>query len=172
MTSQAPLAMALSKLMQRGPYESTVDLEKELQQSFSGLQTLSHSSANTPQLPQALLYAILTSPTVAAASSYLHQLTAITAVTGDGYAPFVSLLLRLVNEYYSKLLDQPRNHVLWLVRQLISFNATDIDSLCLSLLRQVCDPMYMSVIFWSASSFPPLYASRERILYGCPILVR
>lgn len=144
MASQNPAAaMPASKLMQRHEYESPLDFEKELQQSFSSLQTLltpplnlSHSSANNPQLPHALLYAILTNP-VSTASSYLNQLTALTSVTGDGYNPFVTLLLRLVNECYPKLLDQPRSQVLWLLRQLIIFNAADIDNLCVTLLRQV-----------------------------------
>lgn len=143
MASQNPAAtMSVPKLMQRHEFESPLDFEKELQQSFSSLQTLltpplnlSHSSANNPQLPHALLYAILVNPV--SASSYLNQLTALTSVTGDGYNPFVTLLLRLVNECYPKLLDQPRSQVLWLLRQLITFNAADIDNLCVTLLRQV-----------------------------------
>jgi len=144
MTSQAPAAaMSVSKLMQRHSFESPTELEKELQQAHFSLQSLltppynvSHSTANTPQLPHALLYAILTSST-SAASSYLHHLTALTTITGDGYTPFVAVLLRLVNECYPKLLDQPRSQLLWLLRQLITFNAADIESLCVTLLRQV-----------------------------------
>ena len=160
MTSQAPAAaMSVSKLMQRHSFESPTDLEKELQQAHASLQTLltppynvSHWTANTSQLPQALLYAILTSP-ASAASSYLHHLTALTTITGDGYTPFVAVILRLVNDCYPKLLEQPRNQVLWLLRQLITYNAADIDNLGITLLRQVC-----------------LISSRAHIfLFGCEI---
>lgn len=144
MISQAPAAAtSVSRLTQRHSFEIPSELEKELHQAHVNLQSLltppyniSHSTANTPQLPQALLYAILTSST-AGASTYLHHLTALTTITGDGYTPFVAVLLRLVNECYPKLLDQPRSHVLWLLRQLITFNAADIESLCVTLLRQV-----------------------------------
>ena len=158
MTSQAPAAaMSVSKLMQRHAFESPTEVEKELQQAHASLQSLltppynvSHSTANTPQLPQALLYAILTSP-MSAASAYLHHLTALTTITGDGYTPFVAVILRLVNDCYPKLLDQPRTQVLWLLRQLITYNAADIDNLGITLLRQVCPispRSYRSLFGW------------------------
>ncbi|CAM6048862.1 unnamed protein product [Sphagnum compactum] len=136
--------MAMSKLMHRSAYETIEELERELQQSYTSLQTLltspyhlSHSSAPTPQLLQALLYAILTSENPNSSSSYLTHLKAVTASTSDGYATFVSLLRRLVNECYPKLLEQPCSQILWLLRQLIDLNAVDVEHLCSSLLRQV-----------------------------------
>jgi len=136
--------MAMSKLMHRSAYETIEELERELQQSYTSLQTLltspyhlSHSSAPTPQLLQALLYAILTSENPNSSSSYLTHLKAVTASTSDGYATFVSLLSRLVNECYPKLLEQPCSQILWLLRQLIDLNAVDVENLCSFLLRQV-----------------------------------
>jgi len=136
--------MAMSKLMHRSAYETIEELERELQQSYTSLQTLltspyhlSHSSAPTPQLLQALLYAILTSENPNSSSSYLTHLKAVTASTSDGYATFVSLLSRLVNECYPKLLEQPCSQILWLLRQLIDLNAVDAENLCSFLLRQV-----------------------------------
>lgn len=130
-----------SKLMQRGSFEAVDELENSLLQSFTSLQSTltspyqlsaGHSPAQSVQLSQALLYAILIQP--ASALSYITQLT---AVINDGYASFVATIIRLVNESYPKLLDQPRNQILWLLRQLISFSAADVDNLCICLLRQV-----------------------------------
>lgn len=155
MTSQAPAAaMSVSKLVQRHSFESPTELEKELQQAHASLQPLltpplnvSHSTANTPQLPQALLYAMLTTP-AASAANYLHHLTAVTTITGDGYSGFVGVMSRVVNDCYPKLLEQARNQVLWLLRQLISYNAADIDNLCTTLLRQVRKEFRLCTYSW------------------------
>lgn len=168
--------MSVSKLTQRLSFESPTEIEKELQQAHSSLQSLlsppynlSHSTANTPQLPQALLYAILTSPTTAA-SPYLHHLTALTTITGDGYTPFVAVLLRLVNECYPKLLDHPRSQVLWLLRQLITYNAADIDILCATLLRQVAGGDLSTGNVWLATQLLDVMLSHEQWLYEKPHL--
>jgi len=149
--------MAMSKLMHRSAYETIEELERELQQSYTSFQTvltssyhLSHSPATTPQLLQAILYAILTSPNPSSSSSYLTRLTAVTASTSDGYAPFVDLLYRLVNEFYPKLLEWPRSQILWLLRQLIKLDAVDVEPLCLSLLRQVSGGDLSSGNVWLA----------------------
>ncbi|KAG0573724.1 hypothetical protein KC19_VG203900 [Ceratodon purpureus] len=177
MTSQAPAAaMSVSKLMQRHAFESPTEVEKELQQAHASLQSLltppynvSHSTANTPQLPQALLYAILTSP-MSAASAYLHHLTALTTITGDGYTPFVAVILRLVNDCYPKLLDQPRTQVLWLLRQLITYNAADIDNLGITLLRQVASGDLSTGNVWLATQLIDVMLSYEQWLYEKPHL--
>ncbi|CAK9268434.1 unnamed protein product [Sphagnum jensenii] len=149
--------MAMSKLMHRSAYETIEELERELQQSYTSFQTvltssyhLSHSPATTPQHLQAILYAILTSPNLSSSSSYLTRLTAVTASTSDGYTPFVCLLVRLVNEFYPKLLEWPRSQILWLLRQLIELDAGDVESLCLSLLRQVSGGDLSSGNVWLA----------------------
>ncbi|CAM6043108.1 unnamed protein product [Sphagnum compactum] len=150
-------SMAMSKLMHRSAYETIEELERELQQSYTSFQTvltssyhLSHSPATTPQLLQAILYAILTSPNLSSSASYLTRLTAVTASTSDGYAPFVSLLRRLVNEFYPKLLEWPRSQILWLLRQLIELDAVDVEPLCLLLLRQVSGGDLSSGNVWLA----------------------
>jgi integrator complex subunit 3 len=175
MTSQAPAAaMSVSKLVQRHSFESPTELEKELQQAHASLQPLltpplnvSHSMANTPQLPQALLYAMLTSP-ASGAATYLHHLTAVTTITGDGYSGFVGVMSRVVNDCYPKLLEQARNQVLWLLRQLISYNAADIDNLCTALLRQIAGGDLSSGNVWLASQLLDVMVSFEQWVYERP----
>lgn len=129
---------AESMLLRKGPYDAKDELEDILFESFTSLhmqlkppyQLHSMTAAEHAQLNQALLYGILTQQQ--SQQSYIMHLA---AVTRDGYAGFVSILRRIVHELYLKLLDQPRRHLLWLVRQLISLAAAEVDTLCLSLMR-------------------------------------
>eukprot|EP00250_Pteridium_aquilinum_P010622 c19520_g5_i1 orf=3-779(-) len=129
-----------SKLLRRGPFDTKEELESSLHDAYTSLQSQltlssqlhSHSDSDLKQLNRALIYGVLTRP-----QAQQSLITHLAAVTRDGYACFVSILLRLVNELYPKLLDQPRRHLLWLVRQLISLSASDVDALCLSLLRRI-----------------------------------
>ncbi|XP_024538045.1 integrator complex subunit 3 [Selaginella moellendorffii] len=141
-----------SKLLHRGSHEAQDELEIILSQAYSTFQAQLSASylstvppAQRGPLTQALLYAILIQPqggggagassaTSSSATSLINQLTTITT---DGYAAFVGLLLRLVNDSYAKLLEHPRGQIIWLLKQLIEFYATDVDNLCLLLLRQI-----------------------------------
>ncbi|MCO5586819.1 hypothetical protein L7F22_040763 [Adiantum nelumboides] len=129
-----------SMLLRKGPFDAKDELEGSLFESFTSLhmqlkppyQLHSYSEADIILLNQALVYGILTQPQLQ--KSYIMHLA---AVTRDGYAKFVSILSSLVNESYAKLLDQPREHLLWLVRKLVSLAAAEVDTLCFCLLRYI-----------------------------------
>ncbi|KAI5056128.1 hypothetical protein GOP47_0029649 [Adiantum capillus-veneris] len=136
----AQLTGTESILLRKGPFDAKDELESNLFESFKNLQMQlkppyqlhSHSEAGLVQLNQALLYGILTQP-----QSQQLYIMHLLAVTRDGYAGFVSIISRLVQESYLKLLDQPRQQLFWLVRQLISLTAAEVDTLCICLLRRI-----------------------------------
>mgnify|MGYP002775512892 CR=1 FL=1 len=140
MAQRPPQDAEEGKILMRSPYEAKEDFENSLYQSFVSFQAQltppyhispqSLPSGDLTQLNQAWIYAFLTQPRMQQ-SLFTH----LTAITTDGYACIVSVLLRLVNEHYPKLLDQCRTQLLLLVKQLIALSASEVENLCLSLLR-------------------------------------
>ncbi|CAM6116565.1 unnamed protein product [Calypogeia fissa] len=170
----AILNMASLKFMHRGPFEAANELEETLVRSYVSL----HSQLTPPyhlstltgaqhaHLTQALLCGILLSPSAAPS-----HVTHLTAVTTDGYASFVSILLRLVNESYPKLMEQTRAQILWLLKQLISLTAADVDTLCLSLLRQVAGGDLTPGNVWLAAQLLEVMKSSWVWVSGSPVVL-
>ncbi|KAH7278133.1 hypothetical protein KP509_38G025700 [Ceratopteris richardii] len=117
-------------------------------------QLHSRTPADLVKLNQALVYGILTQQQ----SQQLYVMH-LAATTRDGYAGFTTILIRLVQESYLKLLDQPRHHLLWLVKELIGFAAAEVDTLCLSLLRRIVggDTSHWNV--WLAGQMLNIFSS-------------
>ncbi|KAL2653043.1 hypothetical protein R1flu_021171 [Riccia fluitans] len=161
------------RLMNRGANEAPDELEEQLVRSyvvFQGQLTPAYhlntlSPAQHAQLTQALLFGILHNPSAAPS-----HVTHLTAVTTDGYASFVAILLRMVNESYIKLLEQSRTQMLWLLRQLINLSASDVDNLCLSLLRQVAGGDLSAGNVWLASELLQILKSCWSWFSGIPTL--
>ncbi|KAL3684874.1 hypothetical protein R1sor_002896 [Riccia sorocarpa] len=161
------------RLINRGANEAPDELEEQLVRSYLVFQeqltppyhlnTL--SPAQHAQLTQALLFGILQNPSAAPS-----HVTHLTAVTTDGYASFVAVLLRMVNESYTKLLEQSRTQMLWLLRQLINLSASDVDNLCLSLLRQVAGGDLSAGNVWLASELLQIMKSCWSWFSGIPAL--
>ena len=59
----------------------------------------------------------------------------LTLVTRDGLSTVLVHLNQIVLEKYLKLNDVARSQLLWLLREMIKANVTNVDNLCLSLLR-------------------------------------
>lgn len=167
-------AVEESKLIQRGPYDAKDEFEFSLFQSFTNLQSqlippyklLSQSAADLVHLNQALVYGVLTQPRM-----QQSLITHLAAVTSDGYACFVSILLRLVNECYPKLLEQSRTQLLWLVRQLISLSASEVDGLCLCLLRCIVGGDISHWNVWLSGQMLDIFRSNWIWLIGNPGLL-
>ncbi|XP_059069032.1 uncharacterized protein LOC131038527 isoform X2 [Cryptomeria japonica] len=130
------------KMMVRGAYEAEDGLERVMLEAWRERERKGqkHFSCTLPQSPheyqrliQALLYAILT--------QQQHQaqidLTYLKAIVTDGYAALVHLLIKLVNECYPKLLEHAKRQLIWIFTQLVELQATDVQLLCLSLLRRI-----------------------------------
>lgn len=77
-----------------------------------------------------LLAVMLTDPQEAA-KSYRD----LTLITRDGLSIVLAHLTQLVLDKYLKLSEVPRGQLLWLLRELIKASVTNVDNLCISLLR-------------------------------------
>ncbi|KAK9274253.1 hypothetical protein L1049_019067 [Liquidambar formosana] len=129
-----------SKLLQIAPHEAENQFELSLRQSFEliepKLRPPFRLTIPTPQeysqLSMAILYGVLCEPHFAKTHiKHLH------AIVTDGYSFFVSLVIKVVNELYSKLVESVKNQLIWVTKEMIDVSAVGIDGLLVSLLRQI-----------------------------------
>lgn len=135
-----------SRLLQTTCVESRDEIEEKLERCYNVLQNLTanlseneaHDSLNNAvckdkiheEVCLGLLMAILTEPSEAA-KNYRD----LTLVTRDGLAVVLINLNQIVLEKYLRLNDVARGQLLWLLREMIRTSITNVDNLCLSLLR-------------------------------------
>ncbi|XP_028047540.1 integrator complex subunit 3 isoform X2 [Monomorium pharaonis] len=126
--------------------ENKDELDEKLERCYSTLQNLimglsekeAHDTLNNAMCKEktheevslGLLMVILTDPQNAA-KSYRD----LTLITRDGLSIVLLHLNQLVLEKYLKLTDITRSQLLWLLREMIRTSVTNVDNLCLSLLR-------------------------------------
>lgn len=129
-----------SRLLRIAPYEAENQTELSLKQAFELLESKLRppfpltipSSQEYSQLNMAILYGVLCEPHVANIHiKHLH------AIVTDGYSSFVSLVIKIVNELYSKLVESVKIQLVWLTKEMIHVSAVGIDGLLVSLLRQI-----------------------------------
>ncbi|PPR82409.1 hypothetical protein GOBAR_AA38307 [Gossypium barbadense] len=129
-----------SQLIRVSSYEAHNQLELSLSQAFDLLQSKLRPPFSLtipdPQeytlLNQAILYGVLIEPHFAKIHiKHLH------AIVIDGYKLFLSLLVGIVNELYGKLVDSVKEQLIWVTKEMIDVSATGIDSLLVSLMRQI-----------------------------------
>ncbi|GAV62096.1 DUF2356 domain-containing protein [Cephalotus follicularis] len=132
--------MVVSKLVKITSHEAENQLELSLRQAFEVLEPKLRPpfSLTIPnpqeysQLNRAILYGVLSQPHLAKTHiKHLH------AIVTDGYALFLSLLVNVVNELYSKLFDSAKNQLLWVTKEMIAVLGVGFDSLLVCLLRQI-----------------------------------
>lgn len=129
-----------SKLMERSAHEAESSLDITLREAFSRLEpqlrppfpltipTQEHYS----QLNKAILYGILCEPHLAKIHiKHLH------GVITDGYEYFTSILVKIVNEIYGKLVDSAKSQLIWITREMVDVSAVGFDGLLVALLRQI-----------------------------------
>ncbi|KAL6439905.1 hypothetical protein ACFW04_004134 [Cataglyphis niger] len=135
-----------SRLLITSCIENKDELEEKLERCHSMLQNLTagltekevHDTLNNAvckdktheEVSLGLLVVILTD-SQNAAKSYRD----LTLITRDGLAIVLLHLNQLVLEKYLRLNDVTRSQLLWLLREMIRTSVTNVDNLCLSLLR-------------------------------------
>ncbi|XP_032668419.1 integrator complex subunit 3 isoform X3 [Odontomachus brunneus] len=135
-----------SRLLNTSCIENKDDLEEKFERCYSVLQNLTtglsekeaHDTLNNAvckdktheEVSLGLLVVILTDPQNAA-KSYRD----LTLITRDGLSIVLIHLNQLVLERYLRLNDVTRSQLLWLLREMIRTSVTNVDTLCLSLLR-------------------------------------
>lgn len=151
-----------SKLINIGPLEAQNQVELSLRQAFQ----LHEPQLRPPfpltiptqqeywQLNRAILYGVLCeSHSAKSQIKYLH------AIVIDGYCFFVSLLVTIVNELYSKLVESARIQLIWLVSEMIYVSAVGIDGLLVSLLRQIVGGDFSEGNLWLCFELVSLFLS-------------
>lgn len=139
-------ATSSPRLLTTSCIENKDELEEKFERCHSVLQNLTnglsekeaHDTLNNAvckdktheEVSLGLLVVILTDPQEAS-KSYRD----LTLITRDGLAIVLCHLNQLVLERYLRLNDVSRNQLLWLLRELIRTSVTNVDNLCLSLLR-------------------------------------
>lgn len=178
-----------SKLLNHVPLDSPDELDRKwyahfyhMQKAIQGKdehaavailkqqQPVEGSSAPPPlpfQPDIALLYAIITEPTLA--KQYLRYLAAVAAL--DNYKTCIGFLQKLIDQKFVKLLVACRSQLLWLVRELVHLNAPGVDKAIICLMRYVTggDPSRTTV--WLASSIIRILIEHEAWLLSSSSLI-
>ncbi|KAM1000380.1 hypothetical protein ACFX2A_007136 [Malus domestica] len=139
------------KLIQTSSHEAENPIELSLRQAFELLEPkLRPPFALTIPNPQeylllnkAILYGVLCESHVGKTHmKHLH------AIVTDGYFWFVSLLVKVVNELYVKLLEPVKSQLIWVTKELINVLAVGVDGLLVCLLRQIIGGDYSDGNLW------------------------
>ncbi|PKA57358.1 hypothetical protein AXF42_Ash013545 [Apostasia shenzhenica] len=143
--------MGSSELLRIASHEAQNPIDSSLREAFSSLHgrlrppfSLSiPSPSEYSQLNLALAYAILTQPL----SAKTH-LTHLHGIVTDGYDLFTKTLISLSHHCYPKLLESPRTQLLWVSSQLVEVAAVGVESLIVSLLRQIKGGDFSDASLW------------------------
>lgn len=128
-----------SRLIHKATYEADNPFDVSLTESFQLLEPQLRppfpltilTQSEYSNLNRAILYGILCEPHLAEVHiKHLH------GIVIDGYSLFTALLTRLVDELYSKLVENVKIQLLGVTSIMIRVSAIGIDGLLVALLRQ------------------------------------
>ncbi|KAL9669171.1 hypothetical protein QQ045_006714 [Rhodiola kirilowii] len=128
------------KMLQLAPLEAEKETDVKMRQAFEfheqRMKPPFYITNLTPgeylQLNQALVYGVLCEPSLARVHmKHLH------GIVSDGYACFVGLFVKIVNELYVKLVGEVKLQLIWVTKEMIDVSGVGTDVLVLSLLRQI-----------------------------------
>lgn len=152
-----------SKLLNIPPHEAQNPLEFSLRQAFEELQpklsppfplTIPNRQQYS-QLNRAILYGVLTQPHIAKTHiKHLH------AIVTDGYAFFVSLIVKIVNDSYAKLVDLAKDQLIWVAKEMVDVLGVGFDGLLVCLLRQIVGGDSSDANLWLCFELATLFLSK------------
>ncbi|KAL5766348.1 hypothetical protein ACOSP7_016965 [Xanthoceras sorbifolium] len=162
-------------LIRKASHEAENQYELSLRQAFESLEpqlrppfclTIPNQQEYL-QLNRAILYGVLCEPHFAEIHiKHLH------AKVTDGYCLFVSLLVRIVNDLYVKLVDSATNQLIWLTKQMIDVLAVGFDGLLFCLLRQIVGGDFSDENIWLCSELVRLFLLKwDSLLEGEPFVL-
>ncbi|XP_042373214.1 integrator complex subunit 3-like isoform X1 [Zingiber officinale] len=143
--------MCPERLLRTVPHEAENPIEKSLREAFLLLQdqlkppfplTIPFPPEYS-QLNHAIAFGILAQPHLAKV-----HLTHLHSIVVDGYEIFTSILLKLCNESFSRLLEVPKCQLLWVCSMLIHVSAEKIETLFISLMRQITGGDFSESNLW------------------------
>lgn len=162
---------SFSTIDSRDPLEQTLEeaytklqnvIVTETSASFNELvQFANQSKMHQDDVANALLYSILTDPSMAqkclrnlflVCGSGTDQMMSSSSSSSSGLALIVNNLLNIILENYFKLLDQPRQQLIWLLRELVKARVGQFDKLLLQMMRNIQSGSLADKNIWLAES--------------------
>ncbi|GKC40532.1 integrator complex subunit 3 [Tanacetum coccineum] len=143
--------MASKLINKANPYEADNSLDTSLSEAFHLLEPQLRppfplTIRKQPEyfdINRAILYAILTDTHLAKLHiKHLH------AIVTDGYCFFTSLVIRVVNELYTKVFDSVKIQLVWVCLEMIDVSAVGVDGLLVELLRQIRGGDFSDANLW------------------------
>ncbi|KAI3794873.1 hypothetical protein L1987_37513 [Smallanthus sonchifolius] len=161
------LTQMASSLIHKATYEADNSLDSSLREAFQLLEPQLRppfpltipAEAKYLNLNRAILYGILSEPHLAKVHiKHLH------GIIIDGYHFFTNLLCRLVDELYSKLVENVKLQLLYVTSEMIHVSAIGIDSLLVALLRQIHGGDFTEANLWLCSEMVNLFMGKWEFL--------
>ncbi|KAH8519963.1 hypothetical protein H0E87_001419 [Populus deltoides] len=152
-----------SKLLKLTAYEAKNELELSLKQAFEELEPKLRppfpltipSPQEYSRLNLAILYGVLIEPHLAKTHiKHLH------AIVTDGYALFVSLIVKIVNDLYGKLVDSVKDQLVWVVKEMVDVLGVGFDGFLVCLLRQIVGGDFSDGNLWLCFELVSLFSSK------------
>ncbi|PKU84356.1 integrator complex subunit 3 [Dendrobium catenatum] len=167
--------MCTSKLLRICSLDAENPIDSSLREAFSSLHDRLKppfpltipSPSEYSQLNLALAYGILTEPHLAKT-----HLTHLHAIVIDGYNHFTTILINLSNEFYPKLLQIPKSQLLWMSSKLVQVAAVKVETLIISLLRQIKGGDFSEPNLWLCSELITILANNWDWLLEEPLIMK
>ncbi|CAH1418313.1 unnamed protein product [Lactuca virosa] len=164
-----------SRLIYKATHEADNPFDVSLTESFQLLESQLRppfpltilTQPEYSNLNRAILYGILCEPHLAEVHiKHLH------GIITDGYSLFTALLTRLVDELYSKLVENVKIQLLGVTSIMIRVSAIGIDSLLVALLRQTRGGDFSKANLWLCSELVTLFSIKwESLLEEQPLVL-
>ncbi|KAI3444065.1 hypothetical protein Pfo_000730 [Paulownia fortunei] len=152
----------VSKLIQKSTHEAEIPFEISLREAFCFLEPKLRppfpltipTQEEYSNLNRAILYGILCEPNLAKVHiKHLH------GVITDGYEYFTSMLVKIVNELYGKLVGSVKRQLIWVTHEMVNVSAIGFDGLLVALLRQIVGGDFGEENLWLCFEMVNLFSS-------------
>ena len=95
----------------------------------------------------------------------------LTLVARDGLQAACNHMTALVLEKYPKMLQGPKQQLLWLTREMIKNNVTSMENICWNLMRQIAGGDVTSSNLWLAENLLYIFIDHQKWLEKFPFLL-
>eukprot|EP00794_Sanderia_malayensis_P010039 gene10039-11064_t len=119
--------------------------EREVHDTLN--QQVCKSMKEHEEISFGLFYLILTEPNNAA-KSYRD----LSYISRDGFSIILNKLIHIINDKFARLLETPKNQVLWLIAEMMKNSVTGIDNVVLALLKQIAGGDVGPINIWLAEN--------------------
>lgn len=165
----------MSKLMERSTHEAENPFEITLREAFRCLEPKLRppfpltipTQEQYPNLNRAILYGILSESHLAKVHiKHLH------GIITDGYEYFTSMLVKIINEMYGKLVDSVKRQLIWVTHEMVYVSAIGFDGLLVALLRQIVGGDFGEENLWLCFEMVNLCSSKwDCLLEEAPLVL-